>query len=226
MTRFADQAVMQTWARLERADREAPSLKRDWTLDVPSKVAGEAGQPAAYDVDTFFREAESALQAIEAAGHERFTIGLWVDDPSIERALRTLGSLGCSFGLSNEPPEGQIARIIPGAGVGGVVGGDLLAWAVEQEACKDDNREKLREPLGARRRHLFVLVDGSAGTAFSAATHGLTGRLPELCEPITTAWVAGGGDRLFVTTPPGGWQEHAIPEEVFADPDRWLDPDP
>ena len=33
VTRFADQEVMQTWARLERANREAPSLSRDWNVE-------------------------------------------------------------------------------------------------------------------------------------------------------------------------------------------------
>jgi len=31
VTRFADQAVMQTWARLERADREAPACSSEPT---------------------------------------------------------------------------------------------------------------------------------------------------------------------------------------------------
>lgn len=221
VTRFADEAVMRTWARLERADREAPSLSRDWTVDVPSKVAGE-GAPNAYDVDRFFREAEPALRKLEEAGHEKFTLGLWVSDPSIEPALRLLADLGCNFGFSREPLPGEVARIFPGAGVGGIVGGDLVAWAVEQEACKDDNREKLREPVGALRRHLFVVVDGSSGAVFSAVSHGMVGRLPELPDPITTAWVAG-SNRMFVTTPPGPWEQHPIPHEVFNDPNRWID---
>jgi hypothetical protein len=134
-----------------------------------------------------------------------------------------LGELGCNFGFSKVPPAGEVARIIPGAPVGGLVGRDSLAWAAEQEACKDDNREKLREPPGAQRRHLFVVVDGSSGTAFSAPSHGMTGRLPELCDPITTVWVAG-SYRVLVTAPPGGWEEHLIPREVFDDPDRWIEP--
>lgn len=110
------------------------------------------------------------------------------------------------FGFSNVPPAGQVARNMPGAPVGGVAGRDSLAWAAEQEACKDDGREKLREPPRARRRHPFVVVDGSSGAAFSAPSHGLIGRLPELCDPITTVWVAGTA-RVLVTAPPGGWEE-------------------
>jgi hypothetical protein len=222
ITRFADQEVMQTWARLERADREAPTLKRDWSVDVPSKVMDASGKVAAYDLDRFFREAEPALHTLEEAGYEKFTIGIRVDDPSIEPALSALGNLGCNFGFSNVPAAGEVARITPGAAVGGVVGRDSLTWAAEQESCKDDNREKLREPPGALRRHLCVVVDGSSGTAFSAASHGLTGRLPDLCDPITTVWVAG-SSRLLVTTPPGDWEEHLIPQEVFDAPDRWIE---
>jgi hypothetical protein len=45
----------------------------------------------------------------------------------------------------------------------------------------------------------------------------------ELCDPITTVWVAGSA-RVVVATPPGGWEEHLIPQEVFDDPDRWIEP--
>lgn len=141
------------------------------------------------------------------------------------RGQAVLELVECNFGFSNVPPAGQVARIMPGAPVGGIVGRDSPAWAAEQEACKDDNREKLREPPGAQRRHLFVVVDGSSGTAFSAASQGLVGRLPELCDPITTVWVAGSA-RVLVTTPPGGWEEHVIPQEVFDDPDHWIEPEP
>ena len=223
VTRFADQVVMNTWARLERADREAPSLARDWTVDVPSKISNASSdEEFVYDVNRFFREAEPALRALEVAGYEKFTIGLATNDPTIEPALGTLLDLGCNFGLSNVPPAGETARIMPGAGVGGVVGSDLLARAIEQEACKDDNREKLRVPAGALRRHLFVVIDSSSGTVFSAASHGITGRLPNLCEPITTAWVAA-SHHVYVTTPPGDWEVHTIPQEVFDHPERWID---
>ena len=69
VTRFADQVVMNTWARLERVDREAPSLARDWTVDVPSKISdASSDEELVYDVNRFFREAESALGALETAG--------------------------------------------------------------------------------------------------------------------------------------------------------------
>jgi len=138
----------------------------------------------------------------------------------LPRGGRRLGGLGRR--PAGERPVGD-AGAQPGEGQGEdphPVRGD------ERGACKEDKREKLREPPGAARRHLFVLIDGSSGTAFSAAGHGMTGRVPNLCEPITTVWVAGGGHRLFVATPPGGWEEHTIPEEVFAEPDGWLDHEP
>lgn len=206
ITRHADSVTMQSWARLERTDREAPSLSRDWAVDVPSRVVGPSGKPEPFDRDRFFREAEPALSTLERAGYERFDLGLWVRDPAIEPALQLLVALGCNFGFSSEPPEGEVARIHPGAPVGGEVGGDLVAKAVEEEAAKVDNQKKLREPAGAQRRHLFVVVDGSTGAAFSAVSHGLTGRLPLLPDPITTAWVASSSS-VYVTTPPGDWED-------------------
>jgi len=191
---------------------------------VPSRIFDTAGESAPYDLRAFFVAAEPALADLEAAGYDQFDTGLWNDDAAIAPALTTLANLGCNFGLSNEVPAGEVARIIPGAPVGGVVAPDSLASAVELEAAKDDNREKLRAPADALRRHLCVVIDPSSGTVFSAASHGITGRMPALLEPITTAWVAGGGTNLFEVTPPAGWRMHAIPPDVFNHPTRWIDP--
>lgn len=223
ITRFADRDVLNTWARLERADRVAPSLGRDWAVDVPSRIVDTDDEPAPYDLRAFFVAAEPALAALEAAGYDRFDTGVWNDNPAAAPALATLANLGCNFGFSNEVPTGAVARITPGAPVGGVVGPDSLASAVELEAAKDDNREKLRVPAHVQRRHLCVVIDPSSGTAFSAASHAITGRMPVVPKPITTAWVAGGGTNLFEVTPPADWQTHAIPQDVFDHPERWID---
>jgi hypothetical protein len=223
ITRFADRDVMTTWARLERADREAPLLTRDWAVDVPSRIV-DATESAPYDLRAFFAEAEPALAAHEAAGYDSFDLGVWNDDPAVAEAREKLIKLGCNFGFSNEVPAGEVARVIPGASVGGVVEADSLASAVEVEAAKDDNRAKLRKLPDAQRRHICVVIDASSGTAFSAASHALTGRAPVLPEPITTAWVAGGGSHIFEVTPPDDWHTIAVPQDVFDHPERWIDP--
>jgi hypothetical protein len=75
--------------------------------------------------------------------------------------------------------------------------------------------------VGARRRHLFVVFDSSSGSAFNAVDRGLTGRLPTLPPPTTTAWAATGG-HVLMTTPPKPWERHELPRAVFDDPTRWL----
>ena len=70
---------------------------------------------------------------------------------------------------------------------------------------------------------IFGAIDPSSGTVFSAASHGIMGRIPVLLDPITTAWVAGGGTNLFEVMPPAGWRT-IIPPDVFNHPTRWIDP--
>jgi hypothetical protein len=49
----------------------------------------------------------------------------------------------------------------------------------------------------------------------------MIGRLPALPPPITTAWAATGG-HVLVTTPPGPWKKHDLPQAVFENPEQWL----
>jgi hypothetical protein len=222
VTTYADQAVLQTWSRLERLDREAPSLKRTWALDMPSVETISASKSAATDVDRFMAEAEIALKEIEAAGYERFDAGLIYRDATVGEAARRLLRIGCQFGFSHPAPPGESGRIQPGSPVGGVVTPDLVTIGVEAEASKNDNRVKLREPADAQRRHLFVLFDASSGAAFSAVPHTLDSSIPILPEPITTAWVAG-SDRVFSVTPPEDWVEYAVPQDVYDHPEKWIE---
>jgi hypothetical protein len=49
------------------------------------------------------------------------------------------------------------------------------------------------------------------------------GRLPVLPPPITTAWVLASAT-TYSTTPREQWQTHDTPEEVFTNPEKWIDP--
>ena len=218
VTWFAREPVLRTRARLREGDRLAPSLARSWLVDVPSE--GEAG---AYDARRFRREAEPAIAELERAGYECFDTAQWFRDARVKPALLALAALGCNFGFSSEPEAGGGARIHPVSSDGGRVDRDLVPAAVEAEAAKADNRRKLQAPADALRRHLLVYIDSSTGVTFSAASHGDMGRLPVLPDPITTAWVAGGGGSLFVCTPPGAWEEYRVPLDVFEHPERWID---
>jgi hypothetical protein len=107
------------------------------------------------------------------------------------------------------------------APVGGITLPDLIAIGVEREANEADNRAKLAAPTQARRRHLFVIFNGSSGSFFNAVDRAMESRLPKLPDPITTAWAACRG-HVLVTTPPGPWELYEVPEDVFFTPERWL----
>jgi hypothetical protein len=221
VTRHFDQAATETWKLLGRAEREAPSLTRSWTLDVPNKRLSPSGRARPYGGGKFPSDVEPALRQLEEAGHERFDLGLGRRDPSVAPAIDVLARLGIQFGLSRELPSGAKGRISAVAAVGGVTDPNKVAQAIEIEAGDAGNQAKLREPPGPRRRHLFVPFDPSSGSAYNAVDRGMLGRIPDLPDPITTAWVFV-RNRVFVTTPPEGWQEHPVPEEVMNDPERWV----
>jgi hypothetical protein len=127
--------------------------------------------------------------------------------PSASPRLQTLSSplVASEFGARHHTPRTNI-----------------IAEAIEREAAKPDNQAKLSEPVGARRRHLCVLIDSSTGATFSATSHGDMGRLPVLPPPITTAWALA-STTVYSTTPPEPWQAHDAPEEVFTNPEKWVD---
>jgi hypothetical protein len=102
----------------------------------------------------------------------------------------------------------------------------VIADAVEAEAADDGNRRKLGALEDASRRHLFLRVDVySAIDCYSAVRQAFgSGQLPpepNLPPPITTAWVASSTE-VFVITPPGRWEAHAIPHDVIERPHLWL----
>jgi hypothetical protein len=222
VTTFADEAVLTTWNREGRSERAVASLRRHWSIDAPS--IDRDGSKGAHPVDVrrIRRVAESALVVLEAAGYESFSFGLMLHDGSVSDAVQSLAGVGSQFGVSHDAGAGlgSLRLVIP---VGGAVSGDLVAYAVESEANKEDNRAKLRGHPGSSCRHIFVSIDPSSGAAWSAIKYASESRLPNLPDPITTAWVGGFGPHLLVTTPPETWQEHAIPHEVFEHPENWID---
>jgi hypothetical protein len=222
ITRYVDEPALRTWERLRGATPlRAPSLSRVWVLAIPPADVEAGGTRVAYDVRKFVATIESALAALEAAGHQTINLGRVQVDPALANAFRTLVDLGVQDGYSRAPAPGQTAYVSFGAPVGGFTQADLVASAIEREASKADNQRKLAQPPSARRRHLFLVFDGSSGSFFNAVDRGLQGRLPRLPAPITTGWAAARGF-VLVTTPPNPWQQHALPQAVFDAPETWL----
>lgn len=223
VTIHADRAVVQTSERLGRADKVAPSLTRVWTVDAPSFEVDASGRRAALDVRGFLQAAEPAIAVLEANGIHRYDIGAAVGEARVDvaAAYQSLLRLGSQFGFSRDPVSGEQPRIEIGAGVGGIVHGDLIAAAAEAEAAKPDNQLKLSDPPGAPGAHLFVVVDGSTGPIISAGHNRLVGRLPVLPPPISTVWVAV-ANALYVAVPPDPWQVLEPPMSVFEQPEDWI----
>lgn len=221
VTTFASQPDLETWQRLDHIDEEisAPELSQNWYLDVGPPITGHRTQTL--DVRQLAREVVAILAALEAGGYQSIEYGLIDRDPAVTTGLRRLLALGVDAGNARPRAEGEPARVVFVAPVGGFVHADLVAWGIEQEADKTDNRNKLREPPAALRRHLAVIFDGSSGAAFTAAHQGLTGRLPRLPPPITTAWALA-SESLLGATPPSAWVHRRIPQQVFDSPEAWL----
>lgn len=219
ITLAADEVTRRTWARIDQLDRAARTLTRAWTLAVPTRVIDAAGSVSAFAARDFLASAEPLLHELEQAGITEFDTARWLS--AAHPAVASLVSLGCDLGMSGELALGEVGRIYLSSSSGGWVAPDAVAAAVEAEANKPDNIQKLQASADASRRHLFVVIDGSSSGAFPAASHGSLGRTPVLPDPITTSWV-GASENLHVTTPPGDWETHEIPEEVFADPERWI----
>lgn len=221
VTQCADANALQTWDRIGAGIIVAPSLKRRWEVSVPNSVSISETERVPYDVRQFTQTIESALAGLEARGYATINLGRVQRDAALSRVFATLLDLRVQDGFSRPLPEGVPGHISFQALVGGITLPALIAIGVEREANKPDNLAKLADPLQARRRHLFVVFNGSSGSFFNAVDRAMESRLPRLPQPITTAWAACRG-HVLVATPPGRWESYELPEDVFFTPERWL----
>jgi hypothetical protein len=219
VTRHADELAWRSWERIKSGLLPAPSLRRVWILGVAASSLDPTGVRQPFDQRRFRREIEGVLAALEQAGNDFINYGRL--ERTLPAACETLLELGVQDGFSRAPRAGEAPHVNFNAPVGGITLADLVAVGVEAEAQKADNQRKLTEPAQAARRHLFVVFDGSSGSAFNAVDRGLLGRIPVLPKPITTAWAATGG-HVLVTSPPGPWVKHDLPRAVFDSPEDFL----
>lgn len=219
VTHFVDQASLETWKRVGKHDSEAPDLSRVWTIHIPGSERRPDGSSVPSDVRGLRERVRSPLRALE----ERDEGGFMAPGNPDDKALQELADLGCDIGSSRAAEPGKSGRIELMSSVGGITWEDSVAWAVEHEAEKKDNQEKLKCLPDALRRHLFVLADPSSGSAYFAVRNRQIGRIPVLPSPITTAWVWDGDSScLFATTPPAAWECHELPLEVLRNPEKWI----
>lgn len=220
VTSFVDRASLETWKRLGRKDPTAPTVSRVWILDTSSREWGPDGSTGPSDVNRFVKHAGPLLRVLEERGQHDF----YVPGPPGDEVLQGLADLGCDAGSSRAAGPGETGSIEGIAPAGGCTHPDSVAWAIEHEAAKADNQEKLSCSTDAKRRHLFVVAHPSAVGAHLSVRHRQIGRLPTLPAPITTAWIwDGNSPRVFVATPPAPWEDHELPLQVLSNPEEWVD---
>ena len=131
------------------------------------------------------RKIDDYLADVEAEGRNRFSSFTdSVDSAAVRRILQDLHvEAGEVAQWRNGPAIG-----VTGAGAGGCVAAGEVSRAVQEEAAKRDNRQKLTAPPGYE-SHIAVVFEWRSYAAWAA----LNGPAPEGCSvclegPITHAW--------------------------------------
>ncbi len=201
VTSSTDPSVVEFWRAVGNQSWPAPRLSRSWVLNVG---------PSAH-VQTLRDQVEGLLEGLEQSGVAQFGPGKLSQSSEI-KALHRLGVKG--GGSFDETPH-HIYVTYAGAGVADI---ENVRRAVEQEAWKHDNRDKLRRAT-ADERHLFVWIDPSAERPAAAMSFmGIV--LPTDCSlppEIDVLWIAtptrtsnsGGivGERLWRCDRLSGWHK-------------------
>lgn len=226
MTLLADSAVLQTLARVNRERRVVvPEMQRLWLVTLPTYAPGQPGVPV--DVDALKTTLIRVLLALEQQGVERLDAHELFHQPEMRQDSLDLMQFGVRYVQSIDPRDGAGGLELATSG-GGAVDESLITDAVQREAAKSDNRQKLGACADATRRHLYVLVSGQErGMTLTALHHVLEETMPlppapELPPEITTVWATTATLGLYIT-PPGPWQTFRIPERIFQDPLAVLD---
>lgn len=214
---FTDSTVREQWQILAQLNETTSQLMSTWTISVfraarvkhlPKKAEPHLATLERYEQSTFdagehFRLATSGAQA-ELIAASAALVGLGVRD-----AVRA--------------PElaGEAARVVIAAGAGGVATSALFGSVVQKVASKRDNRLKLQGARHARRRHILVPIDPSAGAVWSASREVPAGAPPRLPTTVTVAWVIGANGRTLRVEHSGAWEAVEIDPRVWDDPTPW-----
>jgi hypothetical protein len=210
----------QTSARAADHSSQPTTLTRTWLLSLPR------GTEKPVDVARVRRQVVEPLRVLEACGIESLN-DVWLFGPAsaASTAARMVSSLGVTSGVSVTPDDG-IPRLELAVMYGDAVDVDSVAEAAETVARRADNRQKLREPPVAMRRHLFMLLDWSGGSASWAARDAIERekmpRIPTLPDPITTVWVAASRRSVLYVSPPGPWRTAHLPTDFEQRYGDWL----
>jgi hypothetical protein len=137
------------------------------------------------------KKVDTYLAGVEQEGFTCFFSPLdAVKSPAVRRIYNDLAIEGGS--VVRWAPPGRIGINIPSAD-GGLVTGESVRTAVEEEAFKCDNRRKLGEASAAE-RHLFVFISYRNFLPWVAMVDGmLPKRQPRPPPEVTHAWAVASG---------------------------------
>lgn len=214
---FTDSTVREQWQILDQLDEVASQLTSTWTLSVVRAAR----------VKRLPKKAEPHLAALERHRQSTFDAGdhyrLAMSGAQTELVAASAALIGLGVRDGVRAPEivGGAARVVIAAGTGGVATSDVVSRVVQNVASKRDNRLKLQAAREARRRHILVPIDPSAGAVWSAARCVPTGEPPRLPASVTVAWVIGANGRTLRVEQPGSWEAVEIDPRVWHDPTPW-----
>lgn len=214
---FADPIVREQWQALAGADVVATQLRSTWTVSV-ARGARMKRLPQRVEPHLAVLE-QHGLTSFDAGEHFRLiAAGVAAEIVAVSEALVRLGVRDAV--RAPERP-GEPARVVVASGTSGAGSRSLVNHAVQFVAFKRDNRLKLQTARKARRRHIVVPIDPSAGPVWSIVRQEPPPTPPRLPASVDVAWVIGANGRTLRSELPRAWEAVRVDARVWDDPDAW-----
>ena len=214
---LTDGTVREQWQILDGLDEVATQLTSAWTISI---VRGARVKLLPKKVEPHLATLERHdLWSFDAADHYR--LGTRDASADLIAASAALIELGVIDAVRVALSPGEPARVVIAAGTGGATTGAVISRVVQQVASKRDNRLKLQAATQARRRHILVPIDPSAGAVWSVARDAAGREPPRLPSGVTVAWVIGANGSTFRAELPDAWTAVEVDQRVWDDPAHW-----
>jgi len=214
---FTDSTVREQWQVIDELDVVASKLTSTWTVSV---VHGARVKKLPVQAEPHLAVLERHdRSAFDAAEHHRLVAGGAPAD--LIAASQALIKLGVRDAVRAPVIPDEPVRVIVAGGAGGAATSAVISRVVQKVASKRDNRLKLQAARQARRRHIVVPIDPSAGPVWSIAREVPTGEPPRLPASVTVAWVIGPNGRTLRVELPDAWEAVAIDPSVWDNPEAW-----
>jgi hypothetical protein len=182
VTESVDQIWLETTRAVEAKYRvEAKKCRDTWAVHLRSDA----------NPKNLRLHIDEALAQFESAGYRQFPLERepenWQSVVPIYDLIRRLG-VDVAMVVEARSPTPFIGILTPGRG--GVVSTGILRQAIEAEANKRDNKQKL-SPFGDRERHLFVYIDSRNFLPWRVVVSQRPPlEVPSIPHEITHIWIA------------------------------------